>query len=69
SDETHARVLEEVRRRFGVSVIDYPSRVVRGFRFFEVLLAEPGKEDEIREVVSSISGEFRVRVDWIDTSG
>ncbi|MDM7275231.1 MAG: hypothetical protein P3X22_003805 [Thermoprotei archaeon] len=68
SDEIHARVLEEVRRRFGVVVIDHPSRVVWGFRFFEVLLEDPGREDEIKDIVSSVSGDVRVKVDWVDTS-
>jgi len=67
SDELHRRVVEELSRRFGVRVIDYGSRVAVGFRFLEVFLEEPGVEEEIRSIVSSIIGDVRVKVDWIDT--
>jgi hypothetical protein len=59
--------VEELSRRFGVRVIDYRSRVAVGFRFLEVFLEEPGVEEEIRSIVSSIIGDVRVKVDWIDT--
>jgi len=67
SDEEHRRVIEELTRRFGVEVIDYPTIVVPEFRFIEVKLEEEGKEEEIRSIVSSITNS-RVKVDWIDTS-
>ena len=67
SDELHRRVVEELSRRFGVRVIDYGSRVAVGFRFLEVFLEEPGLEEEIRSIVSSVVGDVRVKVDWIDT--
>lgn len=67
SDELHKRVVEELSRRFGVRVIDYGSRVAVGFRFLEVFLEEPGLEEEIRSIVSSVVGDVRVKVDWIDT--
>ncbi|MEM2421469.1 MAG: hypothetical protein QW637_06870, partial [Acidilobaceae archaeon] len=65
--EEHRRVIEELTRRFGVEVIDYPTIVVPEFRFIEVKLEEEGKEEEIRSIVSSITNS-RVKVDWIDTS-
>lgn len=68
SDELHRRVVEELSRRFGVRVIDYKSRVAPGFRFLEVFLEESGREEEIKSIVSSITGDSRVKVDWIDTS-
>jgi uncharacterized protein YlxP (DUF503 family) len=67
SDELHRRVVEELSRRFGVRVIDYGSRVAVGFRFLEVFLEEPGVVEEIRSIVSSVVGDVRVKVDWIDT--
>jgi hypothetical protein len=66
SDELHRRVVEELSRRFGVRVIDYGSRVAVGFRFLEVFLEEPGVE-EVRSIVSSVVGDVRVKVDWVDT--
>ena len=67
SDELHRRVVEELSRRFGVRVIDYRSRVAVGFRFLEVFLEKPGLEEEIRSIVSSVIGDVRVKVDWVDT--
>jgi hypothetical protein len=67
SDELHRRVVEELSRRFGVRVIDYGSRVAVGFRFLEVFLEKPGVVEEIRSIVSSVIGDVRVKVDWIDT--
>ena len=67
SDELHRRVVEELSRRFGVRVIDRSSRVAVGFRFLEVLLEKPGLEEEIRSIVSSVIGDVRVKVDWVDT--
>jgi hypothetical protein len=67
SDELHRRVVEELSRRFGVRVIDYGSRVAVGFRFLEVFLEKPGLEEEIRSIVSSVIGDVRVKVDWVDT--
>ena len=67
SDELHRRVVEELSRRFGVRVIDYRSRVAVGFRFLEVFLEKPGVEEEIRSIVSSVIGDVRVKVDWVDT--
>jgi hypothetical protein len=67
SDELHRRVVEELSRRFGVRVIDRSSRVAVGFRFLEVFLDKPGFEEEIRSIVSSVIGDVRVKVDWIDT--
>ena len=67
SDELHRRVVEELSRRFGVRVIDYRSRVAVGFKFLEVFLEKPGLEEEIRSIVSSVIGDVRVKVDWVDT--
>lgn len=67
SDELHRRVVEELSRRFGVRVIDYGSRVAVGFRFLEVFLEEPGVVEDIRSIVSSVVGDVRVKVDWVDT--
>jgi hypothetical protein len=67
SDELHRRVVEELSRRFGVRVIDRSSRVAVGFRFLEVFLEKPGLEEEIRSIVSSVIGDVRVKVDWVDT--
>jgi len=67
SDELHRRVVEELSRRFEVRVIDYRSRVAVGFRFLEVFLEKPGLEEEIRSIVSSVIGDVRVKVDWVDT--
>lgn len=66
-DEDHKRVIEALRERLGAEIIDHPSRVVPEFRFIEVLLEEPGLEEEIRAIVSSLLGSERVKVDWIDT--
>lgn len=68
NDELHKRVVEELSRRFGVRVIDYTSRVAPGFRFVELLLQEPGREYEIKSIITSILGDVRVKVDWVDTS-
>lgn len=68
NDEVHRRVVEELSKRLGVRVIDYTSRVAPGFRFLEVLLDKPGREEEIKSIVASIIGNPRVKVDWIDTS-
>jgi hypothetical protein len=59
--------VEELSRRFGVRVIDYGSRVAVGFRFLEVFLEEPGVVEDIRSIVSSVVGDVRVKVDWVDT--
>ena len=67
-DETHKKVLGELKSRYGVEVIDHPSVVNPEFRYVELLLPEPGRESDIRNIVSSIIGSSRVKVDWIDTS-
>ncbi|MCX8165436.1 MAG: hypothetical protein N3D79_02445 [Acidilobaceae archaeon] len=66
SEEEHSRVLQELRK-FNAEVVEVRSQVVPEFRFVELRLAEPGKEEEIKALVSSIVGE-RVKVDWVDAS-
>jgi uncharacterized protein YlbG (UPF0298 family) len=65
-DDLHAKVLHELRK-YG-EVVDHPSRVLREFRFVEVLIDQEGLENEIKELVANIIGTKNVKVDWIDTS-
>ncbi|MEM1927267.1 MAG: hypothetical protein QXS85_00800 [Acidilobaceae archaeon] len=67
SDELHDKVKKTLASKLGVEIIDYPSRVNPEFRFLEVLLSEPGRGDEIAEVVNTILGCKQAKVDWIDT--
>lgn len=67
-DNAHRRVVEELKSEFKVEVVDHPSRVLPEFRFLELLLSEPGREDDIRRVVERVIGGGSVKVDWIDTS-
>ncbi|MEN2999431.1 MAG: hypothetical protein ABDH61_02515 [Acidilobaceae archaeon] len=66
SEEAHAKVLEELRK-YNAEVVEVRSQVVPEFRFVELRLGEPGKEEEIKALVAGIVGE-RVKVDWIDAS-
>lgn len=68
SDEEHRRVLEELKRRFGVEVVDHRSSVLPEFRFVELMLQEPNREGEISSLISSILGGRKVKVDWIDAT-
>jgi len=67
-DEVHEKVKALIEERYGVKVVDHPSRVHPDFRYIEVLLEEPGKEDELRDLVSSTAGVMHVKVVWIDTT-
>ncbi|BAF34726.1 hypothetical protein APE_0374a [Aeropyrum pernix K1] len=69
SDDVHRSIVEELKKKFGAEVRDHGSRVVREFRFVEVLLGEPGREAEIEQVVKSRGDSvFGVKVEWVDTT-
>ena len=64
----HRRVLAELRSKYGVEVVDHESRVNPEFHYVELLLEEPGREEEIESLVREVVGSSTVKVDWIDTS-
>ena len=68
SDEKHREVISEIKKQFGVEVVDHPSRVHPDFRFIEVYLNEPGHEEELSGLVRLKAGTMHVKVDWIDTT-
>ncbi len=67
-DQLHETVKKELEARFKASIVDHKSKVHPDFRYVELFLEEPGHEDEIRDLVSSIIGNMHVKVVWIDTS-
>lgn len=66
-NELHEEIKRALARRLGVEIIDYPSRVNPEFRFVEVLLREPGREGEIKNIIDSILGCECSKVEWVDT--
>ncbi len=67
-DSLHEQVKREIASKFGAEIVDHKSRVHPDFRFIEVLVEQPGLEDEIRDIVSNIIGSMHVKVVWIDTT-
>ncbi|MCE4612795.1 MAG: hypothetical protein F7C07_03050 [Desulfurococcales archaeon] len=67
-DGKHEEVKRELGSRYGVRVLDHPSRLLPEFRFVELFLDKPGLEEEIANIVREITGSKHVKVDWIDTS-
>ncbi|MCE4600545.1 MAG: hypothetical protein F7C38_03140 [Desulfurococcales archaeon] len=68
SDESHERVKEVLRKKYNAELVDHKSRIHSDFRYIELLLEEPGYEDEIRDLIKGLLGTMYVKVDWIDTT-
>ncbi|MEB3806893.1 MAG: hypothetical protein GSR73_05200 [Desulfurococcales archaeon] len=68
SDELHEKVKEALRKKYNAELVDHKSRIHRDFRYVELLLEEPGYEDEIRDLIKGLLGTMYVKVDWIDTT-
>lgn len=64
-DVAHERAIEALRERFG-RVVDHKSRVHPEFRFVEVLVEEPGLEEDIARTIREACGAEDVKVDWIE---
>ncbi len=67
-DNLHEQIVNKLEAKYKTKVVVHKSRVHPDFRFLELFLDEPGKEDEIRDLIVSTLGSEWVKVDWIDTS-
>lgn len=67
-DNAHARVLELLKSRYGVTPREEKSVVVPEFRFIELPIEQDGLSEEIKALVSEVVRSQYVKVDRIDTS-
>ncbi|MEB3774902.1 MAG: hypothetical protein GSR86_08255 [Desulfurococcales archaeon] len=65
-DDLHVKIINAIKERYNVEIVDHRSRVHPEFRFIEVYTETEGLEEELRDLVKSMAGSMYVRVDWIN---